>query len=119
MMLKALHEDEEEWGAHLGYLHPVVQVLECHGHGLERQHHALSLQLLPTQKARHTPSTLANNTQGLASTQLQACDVYASSPDMAGYDWRGPSSLEKLMHLVHALHSDCLERELSRAGEQA
>ena len=30
-------------GADLGYLHPVVQVLEGHGHGLERQHHALSL----------------------------------------------------------------------------
>ena len=38
-------------GADLGYLHPIVQVLEGHGHRLERQHHALSLQLLPIQKA--------------------------------------------------------------------
>lgn len=46
--------EEEERGTDLGNLHPVVKVLEGHGHGLERQHHALSLQLLPTQKGNTT-----------------------------------------------------------------
>ncbi len=41
-------------GDYLGNLHPVVQVFECHGHGLKRQHHALSLQLLPTPRAQYT-----------------------------------------------------------------
>ena len=33
-----------------------MEVLEGHGHGLERQHHALSLQLLPADKRAHKAS---------------------------------------------------------------
>jgi len=47
---------------HLGNLHPVVQVLESHGHGLERQHHALSFQLLPTPKGTAHINTLHPST---------------------------------------------------------
>ena len=35
-------------GTVLGYGHPVVQLLEGHGHGLKGQHHTLALQLLPS-----------------------------------------------------------------------
>ena len=44
------------FGAVFGDLHTVVQVLECHGHGLKWQYHSLPFQLLPAPE--HTLAAL-------------------------------------------------------------
>ena len=49
------------------------------------------------------PSTVAHNIRKLQAhsfSHIQALDMYASNPSMAGYDWGAPSNIEKLMFLM-------------------
>ena len=59
----------------------------------------------------YQPSTVATNIQKLQAhnfTSVQALDIYASYPSLAGYDWNSPLNVDKLEYLTLIL-------QLSRA----
>ena len=62
------------------------------------------------------PSTVAHNIRKLQAhsfSHIQALDMYASNPSMAGYDWGAPSNIEKLMFLCVPHLSVNLDHEAS------